>query len=263
MAAGEIEAVLPGIYALAGHRELFEIRVRALRKYDPDAILMGKAAARLSYWPELAVGDVQAITKHRRADQRGFTFARRQLPDDLIGEVGGQRLTVPALTALDLCLDLDGAGIDEVLRRGRATLADLWLAMELIPGQPGNERRRQFLQESSEEPWSEAERLLHRLLREAGITGWRGNAPLMIDGDRYFVDVLFRREKLVIEVDGRPFHGAARFDEDRWRQNILVIAGWRVLRFTWQMLEQHPDEVIKMVEAALGSQVKPPSRSAA
>ncbi|MFT4164823.1 MAG: hypothetical protein QM650_06235 [Microlunatus sp.] len=40
--AGEIEAVLPGIYALAGYRDSFEIRVMALRKYEPDAVLMGR-----------------------------------------------------------------------------------------------------------------------------------------------------------------------------------------------------------------------------
>lgn len=262
-ATGEIEAVLPGIYALPGCRERFDARVMALRTYDPDAILMGKAAACLSFWPELDVGEVHAITKHRRAGQKGFRFVRRTLPDDLIGDMGGQRLTVPALTALDLCADLGGAGIDEVLRRGGATLADLWRAMDQIAGQPGNQLRRRFLRESSEEPWSEAERLLHGLLREAGITGWRGNVALIIKGERCVVDVLFRRERLVIEVDGRHFHGAARFDDDRWRQNKLVIAGWRVLRFTWRMLEERPTEVIEMVEEALASQARSPSRFAA
>ena len=47
----EIQAVLPGVYALPDHREFLEIRVKALHMYDPDAILMGKIAARLSFWP--------------------------------------------------------------------------------------------------------------------------------------------------------------------------------------------------------------------
>ena len=38
----EIQAVLPGVYALPDHREFLEIRVKALHMYDPDAILMGK-----------------------------------------------------------------------------------------------------------------------------------------------------------------------------------------------------------------------------
>jgi very-short-patch-repair endonuclease len=140
-------------------------------------------------------------------------------------------------------------------------LADLHAAMALIRRQPGNEVRRRLLRESSEEPWSAAERLLHRLLREAGIEGWRGNARLSIGANTYVVDILFRAARLVIEVDGRHFHGEARFESDRWRQNALVLDGWRVLRFTWAMLERYPDRVVAAIEKALAAQS--PSRRAA
>lgn len=257
----EIQAVLPGIYALPDHREFPYVRVLALRKHDPDAILMGRAAARLSFWPELDVQNVQAVVKHERVPYRGFCFVRRKVPEDLVMEIDGVRMTTPALTALDLCLDLHGDGIDEVLRRGRATLADLHAAMEQIRKQPGNEERRTFLIESSDEPWSAAERLLHRMLRQADITGWRGNVELIIDKQQYIVDVLFREKRLAIEVDGRRYHGEARFELDRRRQNALVLAGWRVLRFTWRMLEREPQWVIEVVERALGA--RSPSRSVA
>jgi very-short-patch-repair endonuclease len=257
----EIQAVLPGVYALPDHREFLEIRVKALHMYDPDAILMGKIAARLSFWPELEVADVQAVVKNQRVAYKGFDFVRRKVPDDLVTDVDGVRMTVPALTALDLCLEIGGDGIDEVLRRGKATLDEMHDALRMIRNQRGNEERRQFLLESSEEPWSAAERLFHRLLREAGITGWRGNATLVIDNKKYVVDVLFREHRLAIEIDGRLFHGDARFEIDRRRQNALVLSGWRVLRFTWRMLEQEPGWVLQVVERALRAQS--PSRSAA
>lgn len=247
----EIEAVLPGIYALPNHREFLGVRAAALRKHDPDAIVMGRAAARLSYWPELEATKLQAAVKHRRAVYPGFDFVRRKVPADLVVEVGGVRMTSPALTALDLCLEVGGDGIDEALRRNTATLDDLHAALNLIPHQPGNDMRRQFLQESSEEPWSAAERMLHGLLREAGIPGWQGNVSLWIDGQEYIVDVLFRRERLAVEVDGRWYHGEARFEMDRRRQNILVLDGWRILRFTWRMLEQEPQRVIEVIERGL------------
>lgn len=249
----EIEPVLPGIYTLRDRSAFVDVRVLALRRSDPDAILMGRVAAMLTFWPELNVNDVQAVVRHERALSRGFRFVRRKLPLELLTETHGIRATAPVLTALDLCLDVGGDGIDEVLRRGEATLEDLQAAIELIRKQPGNDLRRQFLQESSDEPWSAAERLFHRLLRAAGITGWQGNVELHIDGNDYIVDVLFRRERLAIEIDGRRYHGEARFEIDRRRQNALVLDGWRVLRFTWRMLEREPEWVIDTVERALGA----------
>ena len=53
-------------------------------------------------------------------------------------------------------------------------------------------------------------------------------------GLRYFLDVAFRALRLVIEIDGR-LHEADPdlFENDRWRQNALVLHGWMVLRFTY------------------------------
>ncbi len=93
---------------------------------------------------------------------------------------------------------------------------------------------------------------MHRLLRSAGITGWKANQPVTIAGSTYYLDVLFRGIRLLIEIDGREHHtGKEVFETDRWRQNVLMLDGWFVLRFTWAMLEECPDEVVAMVRAAL------------
>ena len=36
-----------------------------------------------------------------------------------------------------------------------------------------------------------------------------------------------------------------------WRQHLLVLNGWFVLRFTWAMIEEHPERVIAMVREAI------------
>jgi very-short-patch-repair endonuclease len=53
--------------------------------------------------------------------------------------------------------------------------------------------------------------------------------------------------------DRRPFvhTGAEVFETDRRRQNLLILDGWCVLRFTWTMIEEHPEEVIAMVREAI------------
>jgi very-short-patch-repair endonuclease len=182
----------------------------------------------------------------------GYEFTRRQIPAELVVNRGVLRYTAPALTALDLCGAMGGDAIDQALRSRATTLAQLHRAIELTAARVGNPIRRQLLLNSREEPWSKAERLFHQLLRDAGITGWKANRPVVLAGSTFYVDVIFRRLKLAIEIDGRLYHtGTEVFESDRWRQNLLVLNGWCVLRFTWTMIEDHPEKVLAMVLDAI------------
>lgn len=250
---GELVAVLPGVYARRDEAGNVRTRARALMLADPDAVVTGHAAAQMTFWPKLPVDRVTAAVRHARsAASPGFSFVKRDIPPELIVECNRIRLTSPALTALDLCGDLGGDAIDHALRRRMTTLAHLQEALALTRWRPGNKRRRQLLLDSRDEPWSEAERRCHRLLRASGISGWRANLPTEIDGQSYFVDVGFKKLKLALEIDGREHHiGVEVFEIDRWRQNRMVLDGWMVLRFTWRMLEDRPDEVVEMVRCAV------------
>lgn len=226
--------------------------MKALRLYEPMAIITGAAAARLTFWPGLEVGDVVAAVPRKRSARDGFTFLRRTVPEHLVQEVDGTRVTVPALTAIDLGAD----AIDRALLHGAATLDEMRAALQAIPWQPGNAARRLVLEESSDEPWSAAERELHRLLRRAGIGGWRANVEMIVGESTYPPDIVFAAHRLVIEVDGKHFHGEGRFEYDRWRQNALVLDGWRVLRFTWTMIDTYPERVVDTVRSALAQPVR-------
>ena len=62
---------------------------------------------------------------------------------------------------------------------------------------------------------------------------------------------LFPGPKLILETDGFAFHSDADdFDNDRIRQNALILAGWQILRFTWLDLTEYPDRVIAQVQHA-------------
>lgn len=93
-----------------------------------------------------------------------------------------------------------------------------------------------------------SERLLHAILRRAGIGGWRANVRI----GRYEGDVVFEDCKVVIEVDGLAHHIAPdRFQADRRKQNALVTAGWTVLRFTWSDLVGRSEYVADTVDRAV------------
>lgn len=67
------------------------------------------------------------------------------------------------------------------------------------------------------------------------------------------VDLAFPEHRIAIEYDGWAAHQRGdAFRRDRQRQNALVAAGWRVLRFTAEDLRRL-DVVVRQVRAALTS----------
>ena len=162
------------------------------------------------------------------------------------------RLTAPALTAVELAEPTSAESIDVALRTRMATLAGMHDALTRTANRPGNRALLRLLIDSRDEPWSAAERRAHRLLRAADIGDGGATPRYPCWAAFYYLDIAFERIRLALEIDGR-IHQTDRdlFESDRWRQNALVLAGWRVLRFTWTMLEEHPEEFVRQVRAAL------------
>ena len=47
------------------------------------------------------------------------------------------------------------------------------------------------------------------------------------------------------------------FEIDRQRDNQAQLAGWRILRFTWQTITEHPDEVAEHDRIAFDVERRP------
>ena len=258
---GELVSVLPGVYASPTTVDLRAVRLAALGRWAPEAVLTGRSAAQLTFWSTLGGTEVEAALPWDRDPQPGFRFSRRRVPGELVIARSGLQVTCPSLTAIDLCSQHGGDAIDRVLRTRTATLDGLWEAFALTGGRRGNADRRALLIDSRDQPWSAAERLAHRLLRTARVRGWKANAPITLEGQNYFLDIAFRDLRLVIEIDGRLHEDDPEvFENDRWRQNALVQDGWVVLRFTWRMLEDHPEVFIAGVKRAIRSRRSARSR---
>ena len=167
----------------------------------------------------------------------------------------GIQLTVPSLSALDMS-DLDHTeALDVALRRRVVTVESLRTALASTAYRRGNAGRWAVVLDSLERRLGRTPNGLgHRLLRANGITGWTANYPFRVDGrDLYFIDIAFERLKLAIEIDGRiDATDLGVFESDRWRQNDLVASGWRVFRFTYTMVVEHPDVFVSTIRQALG-----------
>lgn len=239
---GRLACLLPGIYARTDHAHDPRIRMAALHLKDPGVVFTGLSAAGLLWDSQLLPPTVEAVGRLSCA-YPGFDVRRRRIDPDWISELnGGIRVTNPALTAIDLIPQRGGRFVDQLLRdagaQGPAVLEHLWSALRAHPHRPGNHLRAELLALSRGLPWSEAERVAHRHLRQAGITGWLANSPIVTPTATYAVDMVFPAIGLIIEFDGFEFHSTrAAFERDRTRHNALVTAGWQLLHFTWAMIE--------------------------
>lgn len=137
---------------------------------------------------------------------------------------------------------------DRALQQGWCREDDIRRRLEDAPGRWGNRQIRRLSRNLGDRAQAESERRLHRILRGAGVTGWVAQLPLVVGGRRLSIDVAFPTAKLAIEIDGFAYHSADdRFQHDRTRQNALIAAGWRVLRFTWADLDERPGYVLAQI----------------
>jgi Protein of unknown function (DUF559) len=68
----------------------------------------------------------------------------------------------------------------------------------------------------------------------------------------YVADFLCPQRRLVMEVDGYKYHRhRAAFERDRKRDQVMVSAGYLVLRVTWRQLRDEPLFVVARLAQAL------------
>lgn len=241
--------MLPGTYLPPEQVSDPDALVGAALAWEPDAVVTGRVAAARQFWPELDHDIIDlAMPRQRSVGSPHFRIIRRTIPPGLIGRYSGARLTRPALTALDLCPELGGEVIDRVLRSRKVTPEQLRRALELTPQRAGNRRRRAETLDAAGNPWSWAERLTHRTLRDAGITGWRGNPKLLVRGQVYYPDILFPAVRLVVEVDGsQHWRDGEVYQNDLWRTNDFALERYPMLRYTCEDVERRPAMVVQEI----------------
>lgn len=101
---------------------------------------------------------------------------------------------------------------------------------------------------------SELEEAFLKLAREVGLPAPEVNAWVDLhDGDPPIMgDFVWRAERIVVETDGHRTHGTRQaFEQDRRRDQRLILAGWRVVRTTWQQVMRRPWELRTLLRRLL------------
>jgi very-short-patch-repair endonuclease len=230
----------------------------------PGAVLSHRSAAALwgVHQDRRPVFDVTAPNRRGRipdgiASHRDGSLA----PDDRTTHQGIP-CTSPARTLLDLAgvvpvgelrqaigeaevlRLLDHAAVRHLIKRcrGRRGVARLRLVLDEI--HPLTRRTR-----------SEMERGFLRACSRAELPPPEVNVLINVRGKRLRPDFLWRDANLIVEADSRRFHDTdSAFQDDRRREQLLMLDGWRIARCTWEQVEHDPRGLAETIHALLSQQ---------
>lgn len=214
-------------------------------------------------WGMELVADVAKLTvtvgrDRSRATHTETTVRRADLAADERVQRDGVWVTGAVRTLLDLCRTLPlneaVAVADSALRRRLVTVQELAAALCRLPAGVGRQRVARVLALLDPKSGSVLESLARVLLTEAGLGPEETQLVVRTSAGRWIgrVDFAWPSARLVVEVDGFAFHAdRTAYRADRRRGNALVLAGWRLLRFSWEDVVHHPEEVVAAVREAL------------
>ncbi|SCL39066.1 type IV toxin-antitoxin system AbiEi family antitoxin domain-containing protein [Micromonospora aurantiaca (nom. illeg.)] len=192
----------------------------------------------------------------RRAEP-GLTVHQLTLAEADVCRAGGVPVTTPARTVADVLLRARRypavCVLDSALNQRILAENDLSLVLTHLTGRRGAAAARGYLAEADGRAQSPLETRARLRCVDGGVPPDVLQLPVR-DEDGYLLgvgDLAWRGARLIAEADGRGPHLTPQaIYADRFRQNRLVNAGWRILRFTWSDTLR-PDYIPQTVKRAL------------
>jgi very-short-patch-repair endonuclease len=238
--SGRFIPVFRGVYAV-GHAALSDAgRLHAaLMAAGPSATLSHRTAAALHQLTPSMPPFVEVTTPaNPRRSRPGLIIHATRNPPAVV-TVDRFRATAALRTLVDLAPALTPGELErvcaEALIRDLVTTAELEAAGLVAADRAAPTRSR-------------LERRLLAIVREAGLPRPLVNHTI----GPFEVDFLWRRERVVVEVDGWQAHGHRyAFERDRARDAELVARGHVVLRFTWRQVADDRMRVVTRLAQAL------------
>jgi hypothetical protein len=201
--------------------------------------------------------DVMTPTRSGRVPQRPVRLHR--VGTLHVGEMTTHReipVTTVARTLLDLAALRPSRALEDLIaqavRLDRFDLRDVHRALAAHSRQPGRGKLIALLDRlagaSTADIRSRAELAMLQLCDEHGLPTPATNA--VIAG--FTVDFVWPHAKLIVETDGFTYHSMPTvFESDRDRDQLLMLAGYRVMRFTYNQLTHQRARSARRLRALL------------
>lgn len=146
--------------------------------------------------------------------------------------------------------------VDAVLRQRLCRLEDLLATVDAhgTRGRAGAGRLQELLLQRGDEriPDSRFNRMVGRLLIDAGLEAPVYEHVVDVNGRRFRIDLAYPDHGLAIECDSARWHHNRRsFELDPRRRNLLLSVGYRVLSFTWHDYTSDPNGLVATVRSGL------------
>jgi very-short-patch-repair endonuclease len=254
--AGTLHRVHAGVFA-AGSPRLHPARsyLAAVLACGPGSVISHRASAAHQRIRGSAATEIDVTSPKRTGRTRDGIKVHRA--DTLTGTdvtvVDGVPCTTVPRTILDLATVLPESALEYAIHSAQSKqllrIGELQEALARVPRRRGTGAVRRILglaAPNEQDAKSFLERRLLRLCHQARlpmphVDRW---IPLS-EGHGLEVDFCWPEHRLVVETDGRTFHGSARAARnDPRRDRKLMRDGWRVARFTYRDVTETPGAVI-------------------
>jgi very-short-patch-repair endonuclease len=244
VATGSLLVVRPGVYAV-GHRELRPraFVLAAVLSMGPDAVASHVAAAAIHGIRPSAATKVDVTVPRSRRGGKGIRPHHAALPPDHVEEVDGIPVTTVERTIVDLAAVLRPEALRRAMEEAEGLRLTDWRVLEELVAEARGHRGIRALRAIIAER-SVGTRVTKRELEASFLDLLRRHRIPLPDTNVHIegfeVDCVWRRERLIVELDSHRHHGtAAAFERDRRRDRALAVAGWRTTRITWRQLRDH------------------------
>jgi len=271
VAAGQLHRLHAGVYAV-GHPCLTrEGRyMAAVLACGPGAALSHRSAADLRELRGSSRTTIDVISPRRPGRKRAGIDAHtstKLLPRD-VSKVKGIPCTSVARTLLDLAAVLPRRAVERAIDQAEILqLLDAKAIQDVLSrthGHQGNAPLRSILNDhfpGSTPTRNDLEEAFLQICDKARLPRPEVNAWIPLEPIGYTADFLWREPQLIAETDGRDTHTTKHaFDHDRKRDQRLMLAGFRVVRFPWQQVMHEPSTVESTVRALLSQLASDGSR---
>jgi very-short-patch-repair endonuclease len=225
-----------------------------------DAVLSHTAAA--AHWGiRYPANTIIEVTAPRRVrSPSGLRVHWRALPPDEVTMLRTIPVTTVPRTLLDLATVLAKRQVERAIEEAdRRRLDDSLSIADLVgryPGRRGTGVIKSILAESRiglTFTRSELEKRFLAFLEARYLPSPELNVAIKVKGHWIEADCVWRRQRVIVELDGHASHGTAgAFERDRVRDRALLAAGWRVVRVTWRQLDRDGARLAADLRSLLG-----------
>jgi hypothetical protein len=248
LAAGEVVVLARGRYALAMADEavMAAHRLSGVASHESAALRHGWAVLHTPAQPHVTVPRNRNLTQAQRAGV-SIHYGEVEEHEDVV--------TCQERTLVDC---LRGSGFLDALAVADSALRDgfgdtrLRVLVRDLRG-PGSAQARRIAAMADPRAANPFESALRGIASEVDGLAVVPQVSLR-HGTRFLgrPDLVDERLGIVLEADSFEWHGGRQaLARDARRYNVMVVHGWLVLRFSWEDVMFHPDDVRAILEAAV------------